>query len=520
MVRVRTIFKKAGIGVAVRLAALFFCLLTAACSDMAARSKPAPSSPITLTIGFPHLIGTDPLQGLQQAARQMSFEGLVIVARDGRARPGLAEGWTHADDGMSWTFRLRSNAFFHDGTPVDAKAVKESLERSITTVESDLVPGLLDIESIDTPTSREILVHLKQPSTFMLDDLGVVISKVAANGTQVGTGPFVTISTAGNQVVMTAANDYYKGKPNIDRIVWKAYPTVRTAWAAMMRGEADVLYEVGPEAMQFMQGESSVSLFPFLRSYLFGVIFNSSHPEFKDWRIRRALNYAVDRSAIVSLALAQHGIPASGLAWPQHWAFDQSVLAFSYDPSKASALLDAANVPHTVKKAGVPARLHFTCIFPEHFELWERIALLVQRNLAEVGVDMQLETLSVDEFNQRIATRNFDAVLTEFINGYNPSRPFTFWSSESKRNLWGYKNPNMDEALEGIRRAANEIEYREAFRRFQIEGIDNPPAIFLALGETSRAVSKRFRVVSAPDSDILRTIADWRLADLSPRPTN
>jgi peptide/nickel transport system substrate-binding protein len=520
MVSFRVTRDQGGKGGFVRLAALFFCLLTTACSDTAARSKSAPSGPVILTIGFPHLTGIDPLLGLQQAARLISFEGLVTMARDGRAQPRLAEGWAHAADGMSWTLRLRSNAFFHDGTPVDANAVKESLERSMGTAERDLSPGLLDIDSIDTPTPHEVLIHLKRPSTFMLDDLTLAISKVDATGAQVGTGPFITTSTAGNQVVMTAVANYYKGKANIDRIVWKAYPTVRTAWAAMMRGEIDVLYEVGPEAMQFMQGETSVNLFPFLRSYLFGVIFNSSRPEFEDWRIRRALNYAVDRSAIVNLALKRNGIPASGPAWPRHWAFDQSIPAFSYDPSKAAALLDTANLPHATKKDGVPARLHFTCILPENFELWERMALLVQRNLAELGVDMQMESLSVDEFNRRIATRTFDAVLTEFVVGYSSSRPFTFWSSESKRNVWGYKNPNMDKALDGVRRAANETEYRDAFRRFQLEGVDNPPAIFLALGETSRAVSKRFRVVSAPDSDILHTIADWRLADDSPRTTN
>jgi peptide/nickel transport system substrate-binding protein len=520
MVRVGTTFEKGGIGGVVCLAALFFCVLTAACSDTAARSKPAASGPVILTVGYPHLLGTDPLNGLQQAARLISFEGLVIVARDGRARPSLAESWAHGADGMSLTMRLRSNAFFHDGTAVDADAVKQSLERSIATAESDLSPGLLDINSIDTPTPHEILIHLKRPSTFMLDDLTVVISKVGANGAPVGTGPFITTSTVGNEVVMRAANDYYKGKPNIDRIVWKAYPAVRTAWAAMMRGEIDALYEAGPEATEFMRGETSVNLFPFLRPYLFGVIFNSSRPEFKDRRVRRALNYAVDRNSIVSLALAQHGIPASGPAWPRHWAFDQSIPAFSYDPSRAAALLNAATLHRTVNKAGVPARLHFTCILPENFQLWERMALLVQRNLAEIDVDMQLETVSVDEFTQRIATRNFDAVLTEFVVGYNPSKPFFFWFSDSKRNVWGYKNPNMDEALDGIRRATNETEYRDAFRRFQIEGVDNPPAIFLALGETSRAVSKRFRVVSPPDSDLLRTIADWRLADDFPRATN
>ena len=135
--------------------------------------------------------------------------------------------------------------------------------------------------------------------------------------------------------------------------------------------------------------------------------------------------------------------------------------------------------------------------------MWERMALMVQRDLAEIGVDMQLESVPFDEFNQRIAAGDFDAVLTEFVVGNSTSRPFTFWYSQSKRNPWGYKNPDIDSAFDRIRRAANDAEYREAFRAFQLEALDNPPAMFLALGETARAVSKRFQVVAPPGSDIL-----------------
>jgi ABC-type transport system substrate-binding protein len=157
--------------------------------------------------------------------------------------------------------------------------------------------------------------------------------------------------------------------------------------------------------------------------------------------------------------------------------------------------------------------LHFACILPENFALWERMGLQVQRDLADIGVDMQLEMLSVNEFNERIATGNFDAVLMEFVVGNSSSRPFTFWYSQSRTNMWGYKNPSMDKALDGIRRASTDTEYREAFRQFQVASLDSPPAIFVALGETTRAVSKRFKVIARPGTDILPTIADWRLAD-------
>jgi peptide/nickel transport system substrate-binding protein len=211
---------------------------------------------------------------------------------------------------------------------------------------------------------------------------------------------------------------------------------------------------------------------------------------------------------------------ATGPAWPLHWAYDPALPNLTLDRSKATALLDSANLPIRHNDTGLPSRLRFTAIFPENFALWERIGLMIQRDLAKVGVDMQLETLSVEEFNTRIGTGQFDAVLTEFVVGNSPSRPYTFWDSQGKRNMWAYVNPVMDEAFDSIRRASNQQEYRDGFRKFQLVGIDDPPAIYVALGEISRAVSKRIEVVAQPGNDILPTIADWRPAEGQPRTNN
>jgi len=231
------------------------------------------------------------------------------------------------------------------------------------------------------------------------------------------------------------------------------------------------------------------------------------------------MNHAVDTATIVSQSLRGHGIAASGSAWPQHWAFDPTVPVFAYDVAKASALLDAAAVKERTMPEGRRGRFRFTCIFPENFALWERLGLHVQRDLAQIGIDMQLETLSVNEFNRRIGEADFDAVLTEFVVGNSPSRPYFFWHSQSRRNVWGYASAAMDQALDGIRRADTEAEYRQAFRQFQLETLNSPPAIFLVLGETTRAVSNRFHVIAPPGSDILPTIGEWRAAEVG-RMTN
>jgi peptide/nickel transport system substrate-binding protein len=509
---------------AIRLLCLFFTSwLIAACTTPVASTASETSGPITLTVGLPVQTGQDPLHGAIQASRLVSREGLILPNRDGRPQARLAESWTESSDGLSWTFKLRPNALFHDGTPVDSAAVKASLERSLASADLYQYPGLGDIVGLETPTRTELIVHLRDRSTFLLDDLGVSILKPQDQGTFIGAGPYVPESTSDNELTMRAFARYYRGAPRIERIVWKAYPTVRTAWAAMMRGEIDFLYEVGQETREFIEGESSVAVFPFLRNYVYAVGFNSRKPAFNDGRVRRALNYAVDRASIVRQGFKTHATPESGGAWPQHWAYDSEVPTYTHDPERAAALLNAAGLPPAAAVGNAlrpPARLRFTCIFPEGFPLWEKIGLLVQKNFWTIGVDMRLETVSVKDFNSRIISGDFDAVLTEIVVGNTASRPFTFWYSKSKQNVWGYTNAAVDTALLGIRHAASEVEYRNAFRDFQLEMLEDPPAVFLALGETSRAVSKRFRVVAPAGSDILSTIADWQIADSVARTSN
>ena len=496
-------------GIACLLAIVF--LAGSGCTSSNTVAQAVPSGPVTLSIGLPVQTGAAPLHGATQAARLVTLEGLSYLARDGRPHPRLAQSWTESSDGLTWTIRLRPNAFFHDGSPVDAQSVKASLERSRNSADRDLSPGLADIVAIETPTPHEVLIRVQNRSTFLLDDLGVPITKRNAAGGAIGTGPFVTTSTSDGEVVMTAVSNYYRGRPKADRVTLKSYPTVRTAWAAMMRGEVDFLYEVGPEVVEFVQGESSLTVFRFLRNYAYGVILNSSHREFANPEVRRALNYAIDRPALVRRAFREHGVAATGPGWPEHWAFDAGVTSLSYDPVRAVALLDSAKISVSASDVGAPSRFRFTCLLPENFALWERIGLLVQRNLAQVGVDMQLQAIPVGEFNRRIGAGDFDAVLTDFIVGNSPTRPYFFWHSKSRLNTWRYNNPKVDDALDRIRHASNETEYRDAFRDFQLHTLDDPPAIFLALGETSRAVSKRFRVIAPPGTDIFPTIADWQL---------
>jgi peptide/nickel transport system substrate-binding protein len=430
----------------------------------------------------------------------------------------LAESWSPSADGLRWAFKLRGNAKFHDGSAVDAASVKHSIDDSLANLsDRSLVPGLDDIVSVEVSGPRELVVTLRDRSTFFLDDLSMPISKRGSDGKSVGTGPFIVRSSSPEEIVMSTFTDHYLGTPEVDRIVWKPYPALRTAWAGMMRGEIDFLYEVSQESAEFVQGESSVNTFSFLRPYALGVAFNSSRPVFADERVRHALNFAVDRQAIIDQAMKGRGVGAQSPIWPLHWAYDATVPGFSYDPSRAAAILDSTSARVSEKRGRQPsvgpARFRFTCLVLENLSVWERMALLVQRQLREIDVDMQLEAVPAAAFNARIAKGDFDAVFLEF-SARSMSRAYVFWQSRSPRNAFGYRDSGVDQAFEAIRRspAGDDDTYRAAVRDLQRRMITSPPGIFLAWGQTARAVSTRFQVPEEKDrDDVLQTLSRWQL---------
>jgi ABC-type transport system substrate-binding protein len=181
--------------------------------------------------------------------------------------------------------------------------------------------------------------------------------------------------------------------------------------------------------------------------------------------------------------------------WPLHWAYDRTVERFRYDPSP-------------IVTGETPIQLK--CLISDRS--LERLALLLQRQLRAVGVDLVLETSSIDQAMARFQSGDFEAVLADARQGPTIVKPYMFWHSSSPLNWGRYSSPAVDRALDAIRGAANEEMYKAGVADFERAIIDDPPAIFLAWTQRARAVSKRFEVANQPGRDIVRTLSQWRPA--------
>jgi peptide/nickel transport system substrate-binding protein len=450
-----------------------------------------PSAQVQSALNRPTVrIGVAQIQ-LANFVENFTVESLARIGEDGQLMPRLAKTWSVSPDLLSLTVELRPGVTFHDGSPVSAPLVAEALRRNLP---GTMGPAADDVLNVQAVAQDRVEIKLRRPSRFALEALEATIPKPGAPA--IGTGAFIATDSPGE---MRANDNYYLGPPTIERVVAQMFPGVRAAWAEFLRGGLDMIYEVGPEARDSLESSTAIRLFPYTRHYQFMVMLNFRHGAARSPAVRRAMNAAIDRTAFVRDALDSHGLPSSGPIWPRHWAAQGNLPAFSFEPEAAARTI-----------ASVGGRASFICLVSPADE---RVALVVKRQLAAIGVEMILHEASMVETRDAIKNGDFDAVLAASVSGPSLLRPYDWWHSKGTRNSSKYANAAVDAALDTIRHAGSDDEYREGVAAFQRGILEDPPAIFLAWDERARAVSKRFDVPAQPDVDMLGTLRLWRLAN-------
>jgi peptide/nickel transport system substrate-binding protein len=443
-----------------------------------------------LRVGIGQLSATSPLNGLRQLAQIVAVESLARLTPEGRVEPWIAEKWVPANNGRSLIVTLKSGVKFHDGSPVSATDVVALLQAALPGVMGSTVK---DVETIRPVDANAIEITFRRPSPFLLESLEVQIKK-AGQGI-VATGPYVV--TANSTTDWKANSDYYLGRPQIDDVQFQMFPSVRTAWAELLRNRIDMLYEVGFDALDSLQSSTNVALFTYVRHYQYVMVLNNASPVFRDTGTRRAINIAIDRQELTRQALRGHGVPSTGPLSARYWALPKESAAFTWDMARAAEKLRGK-------------RIRFTCLLADE-QANERMALELKRQFAAVGVEMDLKAVTQDQVYEAEKNGTYEAILTEAISGPTAMRVYNVWHSTSPGNPGGrWGNATIDHALDAARYAEDETSYRQAIAGLQQAFIEDPPAVFLAWSERARAISQRFVVPPLEAGrDPLATLRLW-----------
>jgi len=426
----------------------------------------------------------------------MRYAGDTILTKDltGAYADGLAESWAASEDGLTWTFRLKPDVTFHDGTPLDASAVRDSILRALDPATQSPIAGSLfapvtDIEVVDARTFR---IQLESSFAPFLDNLtdprGAIVQAAAAVelGADFGrkpvmSGPWrVEAWESGERIVLVRNDDYAwgpsytrTGAPRIERIVFRIVPEAATRAAAFEAGEAQVVMPFPVNDVPRFLDDARFEMVSFLRKGIARLMeMNVLVAPFDDVRVRRAMNHAIDASVMVDVVLEGRGVQAYGVLPPSIWGYWEGIedYAPSYDPDAALALLAEAgwtpDASGTLRKDGAP--LTFTLLSPP-FDDATRSAQIVQQQLAGIGVDMKIETI---EFGTLLELAQEGTHQANLI-GYTYANPdivhLWFHSSNIGTGLAHshFDSPELDALIERSRVETDEAVRLEAYADIQ-----------------------------------------------------
>lgn len=288
-----------------------------------------------------------------------------------KPKPGLAESWKFTDP-TTFVLNIRPGVTFHDGTPLDAEAVKFNLDRNKGDAKSNIKADLASVDTVEVTGPMQVTLKLKNPDAalpgILSDRAGMMVSPAAlkASGADgnvarkpVGAGAYSFVSWAdGEKIVVKRNEKYWKpNRPYPDGIEISIIPELATGARSVTAGQNDLMYQVPPRQKAILERSSSIKVTSGPTLYVFQIFLNWAKPPFDDIKVRKALNFAIDREAFVKAALAGLAEPAYMNLPKAHWAYDKSVAElYPYNPDMAKKLLaDAGHKePLTIELVGYP----------------------------------------------------------------------------------------------------------------------------------------------------------------------
>lgn len=400
------------------------------------------------------------------------FDTLVVRDRDNSIHPSLAKSWQISEDGLEITFELREGVTFHDGTPVNAEAVRFTFERfKEVGSRSPIYGGIMQIAGIEVVDDQTVKFTFDEPTANFWSTISMPYAAIispdsarkveeAGEGHLVGSGPFILESWQTGQSITLKRNPDYtwgppvvenQGAPYLDELVFKVIPDATTQLATLEAGEVDVLFINQPSHRTKLEGNETVRLEEAVLNDLVYLGFNCQKPPFDEVLVRQALSHAVNKEEILELALGGLGQIAFAPLPPTLPGFDPSLKEFElgYDVEKAAALLVEAGFQQTAdgtwERDGQPlmGQLLTSTRAPN-----EAIATLLQSQLKAIGVPIEIQQLDSRAVMQATTEGQFDLLLWRY--GWNdPDALNIFLSTEriGRTNRVAYSNAEVDALL-------------------------------------------------------------------------
>lgn len=459
--------------------ALLSLALVTACGERNSFRRDDPFSP-TVRVGFPSYIWSYDLTATwnfyEAQFAHLVFEGLTMRDEGESLRPGLATSWEISADGLEYTFHLRPDVTFHDGSAFDARSVVEAWERALAEpADSITYPWMLDrisgarsysagesssIAGLRIIDDLTLQVRLDQPYNQFLMLISLSRAAIGARQTAdtipIGTGPWRFVSGEAGQadeIWLGRHAGYWGNAPRLDSLVFRVLPDTALS-DALLAGWIDVTWDLPLPLSREMIERDDLGFVLAPSQGVMRLVIDLKKPVFQDVRVRRALNHALDaqRGALVSGSL--NAIPANGAIPSGIPGSDPSRRRFAYDPDLARRLLE---------EGGYPADRPLVIWVPEPAAVDYTIELgdFLRESYRELGLSVRI-VADDERYDDVLRTGEADLRLEAWYGDFPDGEAFLypmFYSSFAlaAANDGSYANPEFDRLIERALREGNAI---------------------------------------------------------------
>lgn len=337
------------------------------------------ADPVVFTVGMlADVDSLNPFTGILAESYeifQLQYATLLSTSSaDFTPDAGLAESWEASADGKTWTYTLRPDLLWSDGTPLTANDVVYTFERILNGRYEQRNFGnyVRNITSVTAPDDRTVVMTTREPAPIM-ERLAVYIlpehvwssidakavksfaNEPEAGQTLVGSGPFLVVERRTGQFIRMVANDnYYKGRPNVDELVFRVYNNPDALGQALVKGEIDIATGLTADVFSTLEGQEGITTYAGSYSGFNELAFNmgaaltdgtpigDGNPHMQDQKVRLAISHAIDRQQMVDRILDGYGTPGSTFIPPLYSTLHIDPGTQGYDPALANQILDDA----------------------------------------------------------------------------------------------------------------------------------------------------------------------------------
>nr|WP_246778370.1 ABC transporter substrate-binding protein [Maritalea myrionectae] len=429
------------------------------------------------------------------------YEGLVRYKPGTlEVAPALAESWDISEDGTEYTFKLREGVTFHDGTPLNAEAVKFNFDRMLdedhpyhNTGPFPLAFFFSAVEETMAVDDLTVKFKLNAPYAPFMSNLayptGLLVSPAAVkeHGEDIGrhptgTGPFKFVEWASNErVVVDRYADYWGEPAGVQAVVFRPITDANTRVAEMLAGGIDMMVEVPPTALSQFQGDD-FTIVEQAGPHVWFLILNAKEGPFANKLVRQAANYAINKEALVNDVLEGTAAVAAGPTPPAFaWAYNEELDPYPYDPEKAKELLAEAGAE------GAELTFYVT---EGGSGMLDPVAMgtAIQADLAAVGLDVKIETYEWNTFLGEVnpgLEGKADMAEMAWMTNDPDTLPYLAlrtdaWPENGGFNSGYYSNEKVDELLEKARTSTSQEERAELYREMQVIVQEDAPWVFVA----------------------------------------